>query len=405
MKNEEYEDGVYPEDMSATRKVCVLGHAMKETLTATLARKALELGVRIGGGEVAASHCISDGGDGFLDAFSQVRPGRIQRAVTTDALGKLVVSDFYFDDANEVAAVEMALISGMAMIPREKRDLMRSGTMGLGTVVLRALELGAREVHLGLGGSATCDGGVGMLMELSRGLHNSTLPHDNVCAGDLEQNPHIDIKALRRSLADVRLVAYCDVQNPLLGEIGTARVYAGQKGANPREIEELDAWLARWARGIEEDLGEDISRLPGAGAAGGVGFAVAALGGELHDGGTRFCDLVGLDRDLRVCDLMVTCEGRFDHSSFHGKAPWKAASRAVERGRDALIACGISDESAREKAADLGVHVLEIAPMLPQERRIAEAFTLLQQGVSYFIRTGRTDAPPPLASGDRIEKL
>lgn len=391
--------------MATPRKVCVLGHAMKETLTATLAQKALELGVRIGGGEVAASHCISDGGDGFLDAFGQVRPGRVQRTVTTDALGKLVISDFHFDDRNEVAAVEMALVSGMAMIPRERRDLLRSGTMGLGTVILRALELGAREIHVGLGGSATCDGGIGMLMELSRGLLNSTLPGENVCAAHLEDPPFFDIKALRRSLADVRLVAYCDVQNPLVGEIGTARVYAGQKGATPAQIRDLDAWLEKWARGIEKDLGEEVSHIPGAGAAGGVGFAFAALGGELHDGATRFCDLVGLDDDLEFCDLVVTCEGRFDHSSFHGKAPWKAASRALAKNRGALIACGISDESALEKAGALGVDVLEIAPMLPQERRIAEAFTLLQQGVSYFIRTGRTDAPPPLASGDRVQKL
>lgn len=385
--------------------VCVLGHAMKETLSAPMARKAIELGVRLGEGEVIESHCISDGGDGFLDAFLDICPGRIDRAVTTNALGKLVISDYFIGDNSDVVAIEMARVNGLAMIPPAKRNIMASGTAGLGNMILRAIGLDASEIHLGLGGSATCDGGLGMIAELCRGLLGITPSKEQYVAADLENFPQLDLKALREKLEGIRLVAHCDVQSPLLGEAGSAHVFAPQKGATPEQVIKLDAWMGRWANHLEENLGGHWRDLPGAGAAGGLGFAIAALGGSLHDGGASFLDIIGLNRCLDRCDSLITCEGHFDMTSFHGKAPWKAAYIAAEKNKHALIACGLADEDAVTKANEQGVTILEFASLLPEERRNAEVFTLLQQAVSYWVRTGRTDAPPPLASGDRIKKL
>ncbi|MCC5876777.1 MAG: glycerate kinase [Candidatus Sumerlaeia bacterium] len=386
-------------------RLCVLGHAMKGTLSAPLARKAIELGVRLAGGEVVSSHCISDGGDGFLDAFLEIHSGRITRDVAPDALGRLVLAEYFVDDSGDTCAIEMARVCGLAMLAPEDRDIMASGTMGLGRLIVRAHSLGASEIHIGLGGSATCDGGLGMIAEMCRCLLEVELPREHYGARDLDHPPVLDLNALKARLEGVRLVIHCDVQNPLLGPNGTAAVFAPQKGANSHQVEDLEMWMSRWADYVEGQLGGYWREVPGAGAAGGLGFALAALGATLVDGANSFLEVIGLERDIDRSDGLITCEGKFDASSFHGKGPWKAALLAAKKGRTAVIACGVADDIAVARANDHDVTILEFASLLPEERRNAEVFTLLQQAVSYFLRTGRTDAPPPLASGDRIKKL
>lgn len=244
-----------------------------------------------------------------------------------------------------------------------------------------------------------------MIAELCRLLLNTELTRDHYTASQLERPPTFDLPALKEKLAGVRLLVHCDVQNVLLGDQGTAAVFAPQKGATPRQVIELENLLHRWADNVEKQLDGNWRDLPGAGAAGGLGFALAALGGTLLDGASSFLEVVDLERDIERADALITCEGRFDASSFHGKGPWKAARLAASKGRTAIIACGLADDMAVARANDENVTILEFASLLPEERRNAEVFTLLQQAVSYFIRTGRTDAPPPMASGDRIQKL
>jgi glycerate kinase len=375
-----------PENPAAQSFLCA-GHAMKETLSVSLARKGLEIGVRLAGATVGASTCISDGGDGFLEAFQAVRGGSIVESVARDPLGHIAMCPMLVNPAKGFAAIEMARCCGLAMVPANRRSVMRSGTASLADLIGRAVSQGLREIHVGLGGSATCDGGLGMLMRLEEMMLGTLFSRNHFAAEHLGDGSRPNLPELRRALEEfgVRMVVYCDVQNPLLGPTGAARLFAPQKGATPEQVDLLERWLEGWARDAEAMTGADLRQLPGAGAAGGVGFAFAALGCELHDGAGQFFELVGLREKLAECDGLITCEGRFDKSSLVGKAPWKAARAARVLGKRAVIACGEADDDARSEAAKQGVEVIVFGRDVPVERRSAEAFDRLSQSTRRFL--------------------
>ncbi len=371
-------------------RILCLGNALKETLGARLALRSLELGVQLGGGTVRGGFCLSDGGDGFLESYEGVVKLRRQRSVVPGPLGDFAVSDFLFDDETQTAVIESAQIIGMALVTPARRDIMNSGTGGLGDVLMAAILMGARRIVVGLGGSATCDGGVGMLYHLQEGLRQGTKIGKHIAAKDLENPPPVDIGFLRERLKNVQIDVFCDVNNVLTGPRGTAFNFAGQKGATRYEMRLLEYLLERWAKRIQMFTDSNVAELEGAGAAGGMGFALAAIGGKLLPGSDAFFDLIGYEKLLGECDGVVTCEGRFDTSSFAGKAPWRAAQVSQMAGKPALIACGSADAAAVEQAALIGVKVAEFARDVPVERQAAEAFTLLQESVRQYVsRRGR----------------
>lgn len=372
-----------------TPRIICLGHALKETLDVRVAMKCLEVATVIGGGIVVGSYCLSDGGDGFLNAWSTIHPGQRQRLVTGNAVGRLAMMDYLYMPDERAAAIETARIAGMAMIPPSERDIMRSSTRGIGDVILHALTLGVTQFHVGLGGSATCDGGVGLLQRLGEGLLNRPSAPVTGPAALASGEFHVDIQAIRSRLANASFEVYCDVENPLLGPTGSARVFGPQKGATPAQVEQLEAGLDRFCTHLEGQIGQPLRDLAGAGAAGGLGMAFAALGGRLELGADRFLKMLQLDQRLRETDGLVTCEGRFDASSFHGKAPWRAAQWARKANRFAVIACGSAEEAAAQRARATGITVLEFARDVAPERRSAEAFGLLQRAVSGYIRSIR----------------
>ena len=250
-------------------RVICLGHALKETLAVGPARDAMAAGVKEGGGVVAGAFCISDGGDGFLDAYAEMRPAERREVPCTGPLGDVVTARVLWDAATGVAAVETAQACGLALVAPRRRDIMRSGSAGVGDLIAEAVRLGARRVLVGLGGSATCDGGIGFLHRLgSRLLHDDT--STPLGAMDLAHLPDVRIGELRRRLAGVEMVVCTDVTNPLLGAVGTASRFAPQKGATPEQVKELDTLLTRWAGRIESELGFALRDQPGAGAAGGL---------------------------------------------------------------------------------------------------------------------------------------
>lgn len=374
---------------SGPRIVC-LGNPLKETLRVGLARRGLELGVQLGGGTVTASYCLSDGGDGFLEAYREVRGGRRQDVICTGPMGNLIEAPFLLDEDSGTAVIETAQACGLWLIPEHRRRLMEAGTAGVGELIMTALDYGARRFVIGLGGSGTTDGGLGMMSVLHQGLVEGLRIREPLAAKDLASPPRIDVGALRERLANVRLEVFCDVTNPLLGPKGAVKCYARQKGASEKEVEELERMMGRWADTVEESLGRPVRQAEGAGAAGGLGFAFAALGGFLRHGAEGFCDLINLREIVRECDAIVTCEGKFDETSFLGKAPWHAATIAREHGRKAVIACGVADDEAVERAeADGSVRVLAFADGVAPESRNAEAFTRLQLAIRDFVIRGR----------------
>lgn len=360
-------------------RIICLGHAMKETLPVREARRCLEEAVRRAGHTVSGSHCLSDGGDGFLEACEDALGGSSRRVglTCTGPLGEPVESELLFHPERALAAVETARACGLALVAPERRDVMASTSAGVGDLLFNARQLGARRVLVGVGGTATSDAGAGMLSRLGTLLG---------CEAG-EGAGGIGLAELRAKLG-MEITICSDVTNPLLGPTGAAAVFGPQKGATPAQVSELDIRAARFADAMERQAGEDCGDargfrdLPGAGAGGGLGFALMLLDGVMRSGALEILRFVGLDALLAESDGLVTCEGRFDGTSLHGKAPWEASLAAARAGLRALIVCGSADAEAVRTAAREGIGVVECCADLPPERRRAETPERIISGLS-----------------------
>ena len=327
-------------------KIVLAPNAFKGSMSAMQAALAMVQGVRQAcrGAEVMPVP-VADGGDGLAEVLIDALGGEARSLSVQGPFGEPVQAVLCHVPALGLSAVEMAAASGLALLAPGDRDPTRTSTYGTGELIRAALDLGARHVVVGVGGSATNDGGVGMAAALGvrflDAADNPVLP----VGGCLGQIRSIDMTGLDPRLAGVRCEVMCDVDNPLLGPVGAARVYGPQKGASPAQVEELEAGLAQLGAVIAADLGLDVRDLPGAGAAGGLGAGLRAfLGADLRRGVDLVLDLVGLDAKLAGADLVITGEGRIDSQTAFGKAPAGVAQRAKARGVPCLaIAGGIGE--------------------------------------------------------------
>jgi glycerate kinase len=325
-----------------TVKIVLAPNALKGCLTATEAVEAMARGVaRACPAAEIACVPVADGGDGLADVLVNALRGETLTVTVTGPRGDPVSASFCHVPARRLAAIEMATASGLALLARDRLNPLLTTTRGTGELIAAALDLGISHLIVGIGGSATNDGGIGMATALGvRFLDGSGNPVEPV-GGALAAIQRIDPGGLDPRLAGVRVEAICDVDNPLLGERGAAFVYGPQKGATPAQVRELDAGLAHLAAVIERDLGLDVRELPGAGAAGGLGAGLKAfLDAELRRGVDLVLDLVGLEAHLRGADLVLTAEGQIDFQTAFGKAPAGVAERARTRGVPCLAIAG-----------------------------------------------------------------
>jgi glycerate kinase len=272
---------------------------------------------------------VADGGDGTVAAA--LGAGFIRRAVeSVGPTGRPVHTEYAVH--RHRAVVELADVVGLDRLPGKVLDPGGSSTYGLGVLVGHAIDRGATEIVLGLGGSASTDGGAGMAQALGASLTDASgheLSRGGAALTDLD---HLDLAALRARVRGVTFIVACDVDNPLLGPTGAAAVFGPQKGADATELAQLESGLTGWARKVAEATGADWAGHPGAGAAGGTGFAaLALLAAELRPGIELVLDLVGFDGLLAGADLVITGEGSLDEQSLAGKAPVGVA-RAAARG-------------------------------------------------------------------------
>jgi glycerate kinase len=292
------------------------------------------------------------------------------------------------------AFVEMAEASGLRRLPGGRRAPQDATTYGTGELIRAALDLGARELVLGIGGSATTDGGAGMASALgARFLDEAGHPLPPGGAA-LLRLARIDASGLDPRIEGARVTVAADVDNPLVGPQGAAAVYGPQKGASPEDVLLLDSALRRYARVLQSDLGVDLAEAPGAGAAGGLGAgAMAFLGASLQSGIDLVLELVGFDDAVAGADLVVTGEGKIDFQSLRGKAPFGVARAAAAHGVPVVALGGVVEVSERELRG-AGVEeahgLTELEPDV--ERCIAEAAPLLQRLAE---RVGRAWASLP----------
>ncbi|MEU7818843.1 glycerate kinase [Pseudonocardia sp. NPDC049154] len=352
-----------------TGHVLVAPDKFKGSLTAAEAAAHLAAGLRAAGREVRELP-VADGGEGTLEAALAAGFTRVPVTVCGPT-GKPVESAVAVRDG--VAVVELAAASGLALLP-DGPDPLGATSRGTGELVAAALDAGVDTIVLGVGGSACTDGGAGLLAALgARILDTAGDPVPDGGAA-LARAARLDLTALDPRLRTVELVLACDVDNPLLGPDGAAAVYGPQKGAGPQEVAALEAGLAHWARlvGSSPDV-------PGAGAAGGVGFAaLAVLGARRRPGIEVVLELVGFAEHLAGAALVVTGEGAMDAQTLHGKAPAGVAAAARAAGVPVVAACGRCEVSAAELAA-AGIREAHALVDLDRERCLIEAGALLRR--------------------------
>jgi len=328
-------------------KVVVAPNAFKGCLSASEAAAAMAEGIT---GVVPDAEIVqvpvADGGDGLVDVALEALAGEARTVTVSGPLGRPVQARFCYVPAMSFAAIEMALASGLALLSENQRDATKTTTLGTGEMIAAALDLGVSRIAVGIGGSATNDGGVGMATALGVRFLDAEGATVEPVGGALDRIRRIDANGLDPRVESVRFEAVCDVSNPLLGPKGASHVYGPQKGATPAQIEVLDAGLANLAAVIEADLGIDVRDLPGAGAAGGLGAGLCAfLGAELRRGVDLVLDLVGLDQRLEEADLVLTGEGQIDFQTAFGKAPAGVAARARARNIPCLAIAGSIGEN------------------------------------------------------------
>lgn len=270
---------------------------------------------------------LGDGGEGTAEALRTAVGGRWHRVDAEDPMGRTVRAGFVVLTSG-TAVIEMAAASGLTLVNEEDRDPLRATTAGTGHLLLSARER-TRDLILAIGGSATVDGGLGMARVLGARFLDST-GEEITTPGELHRLTRIDPGDVARDWQGIRLRVMCDVDNPLTGCRGAARVFGPQKGATPRQVQMLEGALRRLGSHLDDMAGEDISGASGAGAAGGLGAMLKGLlGAELLPGAELALDITGFDRYLRGgVDLVVTGEGRMDGQTLNGKLPLAVSRRA-----------------------------------------------------------------------------
>lgn len=303
-----------------------------------------------------AVYPIADGGEGTVRALT-ARGGRLITMQVTGPLGEPISAE-YGILADGCAVIEMAAAAGLPLVPKARRNPMYTTTYGVGELIADAIHRGCRRFLIGIGGSATNDGGAGMLGALGFRLldrEGHPIPHG---AAGLLQLDRIETAGAMKELAECEIRVACDVENPLLGELGASAVFAPQKGASSVDIPILEEALTRLADATEAALGQDVREAKGAGAAGGLGFALLAyLGARLSSGIMTVMEMTGLFPALAGADLVLTGEGRLDGQSAMGKAPAGVAAAAKREGA-AVVALGGSVNRDAAALHTLGVDAL-----------------------------------------------
>lgn len=323
-------------------KVVIAPQSFKGSISALDAARSMETGVRrvVSDAETVLIP-VADGGDGTLETLVEATGGDIRSTTVVGPIGKAVMAEWGALGDGKTAMIEMARTSGLALLSLDERDPLRANTYGLGEVIREALDAGFRSFIVGIGGSATNDGGAGMAQALGVRLMDEAgndLPPGGAALAGLRR---IDTSGLDERAVKAQFSVACDVSNPLTGPEGASAVYGPQKGATPDLVEQLDAALKNFAEVIERDIGASINDVPGSGAAGGLGGGMMAfLGGSLRAGVDIVLDQVGLDETLEGADLVITGEGQLDFQTVYNKAPIGVAWRAKQRGIPVVAVSG-----------------------------------------------------------------
>ena len=370
-------------------KIIIAPNAFKGSLSAWEAAGCIEEGIKIA---LPKARCIkvpvADGGDGTVEALVRDTGGKQVYKKVDGPVGKPVRAGFGVLGDGRTGVIEMATASGLALIPKKEQNPLKTTTYGTGQLVKAALDKGCRYLIVGIGGSATVDGGIGMAQALGiRFLDKSGKEVGRGGAG-LEKIKNIDISGVDKRLKKTKVVVACDVTNPLLGRNGSARIFGPQKGADPKMVVQLEAGLANLARVIKRDLGKDIKNIPGAGAAGGLGMGLMAfLQAKLKSGIDLVIKAAELERKVKGADLVITTEGCIDEQTAFGKAPAGVAAIG-KKYKIPVVALGgqIAGKTAALHKCGINAVFSIIRSPLTLEQAIKESKSALKQAAEQIMR-------------------
>ncbi len=319
-------------------QILVVPDSFKESLSAKEVSDAIAKGIHSVDPKISIKQLpFSDGGEGALDLLQNLFEGELVTMSTIDAMGRSIKAPYFRFTDRKAAWIELSQASGLAQIEVDKRNPLLASTYGTGLQIRHALDHGAEEIYLGIGGSATNDGGTGILSALG-GLFSDAegemlLPG----GGFLTELDHIDVEAIPQ----FKIKVACDVSNPLLGKQGATAVYGPQKGVTPEMEPQLEAGLANFSKHIELLTQKSVAEVPGAGAAGGCATGLhGLLGAELVSGFELLAELSHLEEQIAASDLIVTAEGRIDGQSLEGKLPVGVAKLAKKHHKPVVVLAG-----------------------------------------------------------------
>lgn len=329
-------------------KIVIAIDAFKESITSLQAGEAVRSGVLAAMPEANVDvFPLADGGEGTVEAMTAVLEGQIVPIQVTGPLGEQITAQYGIIPQRKIAVIEIQQAAGLMMVSPEKRNPLNTTTYGVGEMIRHALDLGYREFIVGLGGSATNDGGLGMLEALGARFLDGYGLQAGPYGCDLEQVECVDLSGMDPRLQECVFELACDVSNPLCGSNGASAVYGPQKGANPQTIFQLDTALRHFAEVTQKAVGKSLAEQPGAGAAGGLGFAfMSYLGATMRPGIETIIQTVGLEEAIKDADYVVTGEGRLDAQTAMGKAPMGIAQLAKKYGKTVIALAGSVLENA-----------------------------------------------------------
>lgn len=379
--------------------IVIAPDSFKGSLSARQAAAAIAAGVLAAAPDAQIRLCpIADGGEGTLDALLYAG-GEVRRLQTRGAAGAARdARTAILRDGS--AVIESAEIVGLTDAAGTAAAVENRSTLGIGDALLALLDSGARRFLIGLGGSSTNDGGIGMLTALGMKLLDDAGRQLEPLPSQLDRLARVDVSGLDPRLQDTRIIVLSDVDNPLCGEQGATAVFGPQKGVKVGQIETLDALLGKFAILFEQACGRSRAASPGAGAAGGLGYALLMLGAEFQPGAHTVADYVGLDKALQHADWLITGEGRSDTQTLRGKAPFLAAWRARQAGVPASLLSGDMDRASltQLQASFSGCFSIVFGPTTLQDA-IGNAAALLQDSAEQMTRlwlTGRCRRSPAI---------
>ncbi|API89801.1 glycerate kinase [Marinilactibacillus psychrotolerans] len=353
-------------------KIVIAPDSFKESMSALEVARAIEEGFK----EVLPNSeyvklPMADGGEGTVQSIIDATGGTLKELTVTGPLQEPVAAFYGLSGDKKIAIIEMAASSGLDKVQPNKRNPLKTTSFGFGELIKDALDEGVEEILLGIGGSATNDGGAGMIMSLGGKLldknKNPIVPNGE----GLKELSYIDISNMHSRINEVSIRVACDVDNPLTGETGASYIYGPQKGGTIEQLKQLDTNLSHFAQLIKESLGKDIEHIPGAGAAGGLGAGIVAfLNGKLERGGDLIVDILDLEGKIKEADLVITGEGGINHQTIFGKTPIAVSQVSKKYGVPTIALAGCLNKGY-ETIYDEGIDA--VFSIIPEFSTIEEA--------------------------------